>query len=86
MLTNNEIGKLAGFMASHDAYPFILQAEWFVVVVNKKKNQYFLKVEDYTGRVLFTAEDRNVSLKIREYYKNQSECDLVETALRGILC
>lgn len=86
MLTNNEIGKLAGFMASRNAYPFILQVERFVIVVNEKKNQYFLKVEDDTGRVLFAAEDSNVSLKIREYYKNQSECDLVETALRGILC
>lgn len=46
-------------------------------------------ITDEFDRILLLVEDKldsNKALEIREYYTSQSECDLVETALRSILC
>ena len=88
MLTSEEIGKLAKFIENRKAYPFILGADSLAIIVEKDKISYSLIVTDEFDRILLLVEDRldsNKALKISEYYTSQSECDLVEKALRGIL-
>lgn len=88
MLTSKEIGKLAKFIESRKDYPFILGADNIAIIVNKDDNSYSLTVTDEFDRILLLVEDKldsNKALEIREYYTSQSECDLVEKALRGIL-
>jgi hypothetical protein len=89
MLTSEEIGKLAKFIENRKAYPFILSADNLAIIVDKDKISYSLIVTDEFDRILLLVEDKldsNKALEVREYYTSQSECDLVETALRGILC
>lgn len=88
MLTSEEIGKLAKFIESRKAYPFILGADNLAIIVDKDKISYSLIVTDEFDRILLLVEDKinsNKALEVREYYTSQSECDLVEKALRGIL-
>lgn len=89
MLTSQEVGKLAKFIENRKAYPFILGADNLAIIVDKNKISYSLIVTDEFDRILLLVEDKldsNKALEIREYYTSQSECDLVETVLRGILC
>ena len=89
MLTSEEIGKLAKFIENRKDYPFILSADKLAIIVDKDKISYSLIVTDEFDRILLLVEDKldsNKALEIREYYTSQSECDLVETTLRGILC
>lgn len=89
MLTREEIGKLAKFIENRNAYPFILGADNLAIIVDKDKISYSLIVTDEFDRILLLVEDKldsNKALEVSEYYTSQSECDLVETALRGILC
>lgn len=88
MLTSEEIGKLAKFIESRKVYPFILGADNISIIVDKDNSSYSLIVTDELDRILLLVEDKldsNKALEIREYYTSQSECDLVEKALRGIL-
>lgn len=88
MLTSEEIGKLAKFIENRKAYPFILSADNIAIIVDKDKISYSLIVTDEFDRILLLVEDKlnsNKALEVREYYTSQSECDLVEKALRGIL-
>lgn len=88
MLTSEEIGKLAKFIENRKAYPFILSADNLAIIVDKDKISYSLIVTDEFDRILLLVEDKldsNKALEVREYYTSQSECDLVEKALRGIL-
>ncbi|MDU5308961.1 MAG: hypothetical protein E6167_08820, partial [Varibaculum cambriense] len=69
--------------------PFILGADNLAIIVDKDKISYSLIVTDEFDRILLLVEDKldsNKALEIREYYTSQSECDLVETELRDILC
>lgn len=89
MLTSEEIGKLAKFIESRNTYPYMLGVDNLTIIVDRDKISYSLMITDEFDRILFLAEDKldsNKALEIREYYTSQSECDLVETALRGILC
>ena len=89
MLTSEEIGKLAKFIENRKDYPFILGADKLAIIVDKDKISYSLIVTDEFDRILLLVEDKldsNKALEVREYYASQSECDSVETALRGILC
>lgn len=89
MLTSEEIGKLAKFIENRKDYPFILDADKLAIIVDKDEISYSLIVTDEFDRILLLVEDKldsNKALEVREYYTSQSECDLVETTLRGILC
>lgn len=89
MLTSEEIGKLAKFIENRKDYPFIFGADKLAIIVDKDKISYSLIVTDEFDRILLLVEDKldsNKALEVREYYTSQSECDLVETTLRGILC
>lgn len=88
MLTSKEIGRLAKFIESRKVYPFILGADNLTIIVDRDKISYSLMITDEFDRILLLVEDKldsNKALEIREYYTSQSECDLVEKALRGIL-
>lgn len=88
MLKSDEIGKLIEFMESQNNYPFIMEVDELTIIVEEYKPHLWLDVEDKSGEVLFSVKNNksvNRTLEIREYYKNQDECDLVETVLRGVL-
>lgn len=89
MLTSEEVGKLAKFIEARNNYPYMLGVDNLTIIVDRDKNSYSLMITDEFDRILLLVEDKldsNKALEIREYYTSQSECDLVETALRGILC
>ena len=88
MLTSNEIGKLAKFAETKKAYPFTMKVDEFTITASKEQNTYLLDVKDKDGRTLLSMKDEDRisrALEIKEHYTSQSECDLVETALRGVL-
>lgn len=88
MLKSDEIGKLIEFMESQNNYPFIMEVDEFTITIEEYKPHLWLAVGDKSGEVLFSVENKksvNGTLEIREYYKNQDECDLVEIVLRGVL-
>lgn len=88
MLKSDEIGKLIEFMESQNNYPFIMEVDEFTITIEEYKPNLWLTVGDKSGEVLFSAKNKksiNGTLEIREYYKNQDECDLVEIVLRGVL-
>lgn len=89
MLTSEEVGKLAQFIEARNNYPYMLGVDNLTIIVDRDKISYSLMITDEFDRILLLVEDKldsNKALEIREYYTSQSECDLVETALRGILC
>lgn len=89
MLTSEEVGKLAKFIEARNNYPYMLGVDNLTIIVDRDKISYSLMITDEFDRILLLVEDKldsNKALEIREYYISQSECDLVETALRGILC
>lgn len=89
MLTSEEVGKLAKFIEARNNYPYMLGVDNLTIIVDRDKISYLLMITDEFDRILLLVEDKldsNKALEIREYYTSQSECDLVETALRGILC
>lgn len=89
MLTSEEVGKLAKFIETRKTYPYMLGVDNLTIIVDRDKISYSLMITDEFNRILLLVEDKldsNKALEIREYYTSQSECDLVETALRGILC
>lgn len=89
MLTSEEVGKLAKFIETRKPYPYMLDVDNLTIVVDRDKISYSLMITDEFNRILLLVEDKldsNKALEIREYYTSQSECDLVETALGGILC
>lgn len=89
MLTSEEVGKLAKFIEARNNYPYMLGVDNLTIIVDRDKISYLLMITDEIDRILLLVEDKldsNKALEIREYYTSQSECDLVETALRGILC
>ena len=89
MLTSEEVGKLAKFIEARNNYPYMLGVDNLTIIVDRDKISYSLTITDEFDRILLLVEDKldsNKALEIREYYTSQSECDLVETALRGILC
>lgn len=89
MLTSEEVGKLAKFIETRYTYPHMLGVDNLTIIVDRDKISYSLMITDEFDRILLLVEDKldsNKALEIREYYTSQSECDLVETALRGILC
>ena len=88
MLTSEEVGKLAKFIEARNNYPYMLGVDNLTIIVDRDKISYSLMITDEFDRILLLVEDKldsNKALKIREYYTSQSECDLVEKALRGIL-
>ena len=88
MLTRKEIGKLAKLAETQKAYPFTMKVDEFMIIVSKERNTYLLDVKDKDGRTLLSMKDKekvNSVLEIKEHYTSQSECDLVEAALRGVL-
>ena len=89
MLTSEEVGKLAKIIEARNTYPYMLGVDNLTIIVDRDKISYSLIITDEFDRILLLVEDKldsNKALEIREYYTSQSECDLVETALRGILC
>ena len=89
MLTREEVGKLAKLIETRNTYPYMLGVDNLTIIVDRDKISYSLMITDEFDRILLLVEDKldsNKALGIREYYISQSECDLVETALRGILC
>lgn len=88
MLTGEEVGKLAKFIETRNTYPYMLGVDNLTIIVDKDKISYSLMITDEFDRILLLVEDKldsNKALEIREYYTSQSECDLVEKSLRGIL-
>lgn len=89
MLTREEVGKLAKLIETRNTYPYMLGVDNLTIIVDRDKISYSLMITNEFDRILLLVEDKldgNKALEIREYYTSQSECDLVETALRGILC
>lgn len=89
MLASEEVGKLAKFIETRNNYPFMLGVDNLTIIVDRDKISYSVMITDEFDRILLLVEDKldsNKALEVREYYTSQSECDLVETALRGILC
>lgn len=88
MLTSEEIGKLAKFIESRNTYPYMLGVDNLTIIVDRDKISYSLMITDEFDRILLLVEDKlnsNKAMEIREYYTSQSECNLVEKALRGML-
>lgn len=88
MLTSEEVGKLAKFIEARNNYPYMLGVDNLTIIVDRDKISYSLMITDEFDRILLLVEDKldsNKALEIREYYTSQSECNLVEKALRGML-
>lgn len=88
MLTGEEVGKLAKFIETRNNYPYMLGVDNLTIIVDRDKISYSVMITDEFDRILLLVEDKfdsNKALEIREYYTSQSECNLVEKALRGML-
>jgi hypothetical protein len=88
MLTSEEVGKLAKFIETRNAYPYMLGVDNLTIIVDRDKISYSLMITNEFDRILLFVEDKldsNKALEIREYYTSQSECDLVDNMLRKIL-
>jgi hypothetical protein len=88
MLTREEVGKLAKLIETRNTYPYMLGVDNLTIIVDRDKISYSLMITNEFDRILLLVEDKldsNKALEIREYYTSQSECNLVEKALRGML-